>query len=88
MSNENYMKMDFSLNTIKYTKFERKIRDSIFYMYFLLLKDTDSSLFLESISLVFQYLQILYYPFDSYVKYILIIIFILVCSRMEERKNL
>ncbi len=88
MSNENFMKMDFSLNTIKYTKFERKIRDSIFYMYFLLLKDTDSSLFLESISLVFQYLQILYYPFDSYVKYILIIIFILVCSRMEERKNL
>ena len=88
MSNENFMKMDFSLNTIKYTKFERKIRDSIFYMYFLLLKDTDSSLFLESISLVFQYLQILYYPFDSYVKYILIIIYILVCSRMEERKNL
>lgn len=88
MSNENYMKMDFSLNTSKYTKFERKIRDSIFYMYFLLLKDTDSSLFLESISLVFQYLQILYYPFDSYVKYILIIIYILVCSRMEERKNL
>ena len=88
MSNENYMKMDFSLTTIKHSKFERKIRDSIFYMYFLLLKDTDSSLFLESISLVFQYLQILYYPFDSYVKYILIIIYILVCSRMEERKNL
>jgi hypothetical protein len=64
----NLVKMDFSLNTIKYSKFERKIRDSIFYMYFLLLKDTDSSLFLESISLVFQYLQILYYPFDSYVK--------------------
>jgi len=68
-SNEIFMKINLSENETKIRKFEKKIKNCLFYMFFLFLKDNESNVLLESISIIFQYLQIMYFPFDSYVKY-------------------
>ena len=79
-SDEIFMKINISESETKFSKFEKKIKNCLFYMFFLFLKDNESHVFLESVSIIFQYLQIMYYPFDSYVKYIKLFIYnILVC---------
>ena len=68
-SNEIFMKIHLTENESNFQKFEKELKNSLFYLFFLLSKEAKSNLFIESISLIFQYLQIMYYPFNSYVKY-------------------
>lgn len=51
----------------KFFKLKSLIKESLFYFFYLLLKDGHHLLYLECISIAYQYLQILYFPFDSYV---------------------
>ncbi len=67
-TNEIFMKIHISENESKYQKFQKRFKNSLFYLIFLMLKDTDSNLFFQIILLIIQYIQIMYFPFYSYVK--------------------
>ena len=77
-SNDIFMRIHISENESKFQKFQKQLKKSLFYLIFLLSKDTDSNLFFQSIILIIQYIQIMYFPFYSYVKIFLYKIF-LVC---------
>ena len=51
---------------------KKKIKESLYYMYFVLLKNHQQILLTECISIILQYVQFLYFPFDSYVKFLYI----------------
>jgi len=74
-SNEIFMKIHLSEQESTFSKLQNKIKNIIFNMFFILLKDKSSNLLIECISLLVQYLQILYYPFDGYVIKLIYIIF-------------
>ncbi len=67
-TNEIFMKIHISENESKYQKFQKRFKNSLFYLIFLMLKDTDSNFFFQIILLIIQYIQIMYFPFYSYVK--------------------
>ncbi len=67
-SNETFMKIHISESESKFQKFQRQLKNSLFHLIFLLLKDTNSSYFFQIINLIIQYIQIMYFPFYSYVK--------------------
>ena len=67
-TNEIFMKIHLSEQESKFAKFQNKIKNIIFNMFFILLKEKRSTILIECISLLVQYMQILYYPFDWYVK--------------------
>ena len=52
----------------KFINFLCEIKISFFYLFYELLKEYDPSLFFECISVILQYLQLMYYPFDGYVR--------------------
>ena len=66
-SNDTLLKIHLSEHESKYVKFKKKIKNTLFNLFFLLLKDNKSNILLECISLIIQYIQLLYFPFDSYV---------------------
>ena len=55
-------------NDSYFLKLKTQIKESFFYFIFLLIKDGHHFLYLECISIAYQYLQMFYFPFDSYVK--------------------
>ena len=67
-TNEIFMKIHISENESKYQKFQKRFKNSLFYLIFLMLKDTNSNFFFQIILLIIQYIQIMYFPFYSYVK--------------------
>jgi hypothetical protein len=67
-TNEIFMKIHLSEQESKFAKFQNKVKNILFNMFFILLKDKKSNLLIECLSLLVQYMQILYYPFDGYVK--------------------
>ena len=52
----------------KFINFLCEIKISFFYLFYELLKEYDPSLTFECISVILQYLQLMYYPFDGYVR--------------------
>ena len=52
----------------KFINFLREIKISFFYLFYELLKEYDPSLIFECVSVILQYLQLMYYPFDGYVR--------------------
>ncbi len=64
----NLMKITIHKNESYFLKLKSQIKESFFYFIFLLIKDGHHFLYLECISIAYQYLQIMYFPFDSYVK--------------------
>ena len=69
-SEEIFMKFHISKNQSNYKQFEKKLKENLFYMFFLLMKENESNFILECVSIIFQYLQMMYFPFDTYVKII------------------
>ena len=49
-------------------RIEKQLKESLFYMFFTLLKKHQPTLLMECISIILQYIQFMYFPFDSYVK--------------------
>jgi hypothetical protein len=68
-SNPIFLKVHLSERERKFSKFKRHIKNIIFNMFFVLLKDYRTNLLIECLGLLVEYIQILYYPFDGYVKY-------------------
>ena len=66
-----FMKIHISEKEINFIKFKKKFKESLFYMYFVLLKNYKQILLLECLSITLEYLQFLYFPFDSYLNYII-----------------
>ena len=52
----------------KFINFLCEIKISFFYLFYELLKEYDPSLIFECVSVILQYLQLMYYPFDGYVR--------------------
>ena len=52
----------------KFINFLREIKISFFFFFYELLKEYDPSLIFECVSVILQYLQLMYYPFDGYVR--------------------
>ena len=49
-------------------RIEKQLKEGLFYMFFILLKNYQPTLLMECISIILQYIQFMYFPFDSYVK--------------------
>ena len=62
-----FMKIHLSEKEGKFMKFQKEFKESLFYMFFVLLKNYKQVLLIECISIILEYLQFLYFPFDSYV---------------------
>ena len=62
-----FLNINIQRNESYFLKLKTQIKESFFYFIFLLIKDGHHFLYLECISIAYQYLQILYFPFDSYV---------------------
>ncbi len=52
----------------EFINFLCEIKISFFYLFYELLKEYDPSLIFECVSVILQYLQLMYYPFDGYVR--------------------
>lgn len=66
--NKNFMKIKFYDEESKFLIFLNEIKISIFFLFYELLKEYDPSLIFECVSVILQYLQLMYYPFDGYVR--------------------
>ncbi len=55
---------------LKIIKYLEKLKENIFLLYYSLLKQYEPSIYYESISIILQYLQFLYFSFDHYVSLI------------------
>ncbi len=86
-SNKNLMKFQLIEGKNQLTILINKIKISFFYLFNELLKDYKTSIIFECISIILQYSQIMYYPFEEFVR-IILKLFIIVLFRMEKRKNL
>ena len=62
-----FMKIHLSEKESRFMKFQKEFKESLFYMFFVLLKNYKQVLLIECISIILEYLQFLYFPFDSYV---------------------
>jgi hypothetical protein len=67
-SRENFLKIQLSSSESTFYIYKKKIKNALFNMFFHLLKDIQSNLLLECINIVIQYIQLIYFPFNSYVK--------------------
>ena len=66
--NNLFLKIHISEKESLLLKIEKQIKESLFYMFLLLLKNHQTTLLMECISIILQYIQFMYFPFDSYVK--------------------
>ena len=62
-----FLKIHLSEKESELIKFQKQFKESLFYMFFVLLKNYKQVLLIECISIILEYLQFLYFPFDSYV---------------------
>ena len=67
-SRENFLKIQLSSSESTFYIYKKKIKNALFNMFFHLLKDIQSNLLLECLNILIQYIQLLYFPFNSYVK--------------------
>ena len=70
-SNKNLMKFQLIEGKNQLTILMNKIKISFFYLFNELLKDYKTSIIFECISIILQYSQIMYYPFEEFVRIIL-----------------
>ena len=81
--NKNLMKFQLIEGKNQLTILTNKIKISFFYLFNELLKDYKTSIIFECISIILQYSQIMCYPFEEFVR-IILILFIIVLFRMEK----
>ncbi len=67
-SKENFLKLHLSNSETTFYIYMKKIKHALFNMFFHLLKDIQSNLLLECLNILIQYIQLLYFPFNYYVK--------------------
>ena len=74
MSENNLEKKYHSLHIyddeLKIIKYLEKLKENLFLLYYSLLIQYEPSIYYESISIILQYLQFLYFSFDHYVSLI------------------
>ena len=70
MSNDkksNVIKQNFMAEKTSFEKFEEKLKNSIFGVLFVLLKNNEGNFYLEMFSLLTELFQFMYYPFSQHV---------------------
>ena len=65
---ENLLKLELSNSENIYSIYKKKFTNALFNMFFYLLKDMKPNLTLECLNILIQYIQLLYFPFNYYVK--------------------
>lgn len=68
IKNDRALKHNLLVEKTKFEKLEENIKNSIFGVLFVLLKEEDGSVYLELVLIGFELLQLLVYPFNQYVK--------------------
>ena len=65
-----YQSLHIYDDELKIIKYLEKLKENLFLLYYSLLKQYEPSIYYESISIILQYLQFLYFSFDHYVSLI------------------
>ena len=65
-----YQSLHIYDDELKIIKYLEKLKENLFLLYYSLLIQYESSIYYESISIILQYLQFLYFSFDHYVSLI------------------
>ena len=62
-----YQSLHIYDDELKIIKYLEKLKENLFLLYYSLLIQYEPSIYYESISIILQYLQFLYFSFDHYV---------------------
>ena len=65
-----YQSLHIYDDELKIIKYLEKLKENLFLLYYSLLIQYEPSIYYESISIILQYLQFLYFSFDHYVSLI------------------
>jgi hypothetical protein len=65
-----YQSLPIYDDELKIIKYLEKLKENLFLLYYSLLIQYEPSIYYESISIILQYLQFLYFSFDHYVSLI------------------
>lgn len=65
-----YQSLHIYDDELKIIKYLEKLKENLFLLYYSLLMQCEPSIYYESISIILQYLQFLYFSFDHYVSLI------------------
>ena len=65
-----YQSLHIYDDELKIIKYLEKLKENLFLLYYSLLMQYEPSIYYESISIILQYLQFLYFSFDHYVSLI------------------